>query len=121
MTGHVRRPEPPLGRLAADYLTPDEVAAMLRVSPKSIYRWAKQDATMPVLKIGHVVRFPRERLQAWLEDREQGLRPMRKLLHEPKPPGRGSTPSGTSASAAGGSAAPEGRALPGALSGQGIA
>jgi excisionase family DNA binding protein len=96
----------PLGSLAP-YLTPDEVAAMLQVSPKSVYRWAQEDPTMPALKIGRVVRFPRERLEAWLASREQGLRPMRKLV-------RGSTRSRTLT-------AQNGHALPGALSGQGIA
>ncbi len=58
--------------LEAEYLTPDQVAAMLQVSPKSIYRWAKIDLTLPVLKLGGTVRFPRERLLRWLRDREQG-------------------------------------------------
>jgi len=87
------------------YLTPDEVAAMLQVSPKSIYRWAQQDATMPALKIGRVVRFPRERLEAWLASREQGLRPMQKLL-------RGARPGEAHPTQSRALAAPEGRARP---------
>ncbi len=59
-------------RVAA-YLTPAEVAAELQISDKTVYRWAAQDATMPVLRIGGVVRFPRERFMAWLRDREHGL------------------------------------------------
>jgi excisionase family DNA binding protein len=54
------------------YLTPDEVADVLRLSTKSIYRLAKDNPDMPVLKIGGTVRFPRERLERWLRDREQG-------------------------------------------------
>jgi len=51
------------------YLTVQEVAALLKVSPKTIYRWASQDATMPALRIGGVVRFPPERLERWLRER----------------------------------------------------
>jgi len=56
-----------------DYMTAVEVARLLQVSAKSIYRWAAQDATMPVLRIGGVVRFPRERLLRWLRNHEQGF------------------------------------------------
>jgi excisionase family DNA binding protein len=54
------------------YLTAADVADGLRVSEKSVYRWAASDPTMPALRIGGVVRFPRERLERWLRDREQG-------------------------------------------------
>lgn len=54
------------------YLTPDEVAEMLQLSAKSIYRIAKADPTMPMLKLGGSIRFHRERLERWLRDREQG-------------------------------------------------
>jgi excisionase family DNA binding protein len=54
------------------YLTPDQVADMLQLSAKSIYRLAKEDASMPVLRIGGSLRFHRERLERWLRDREQG-------------------------------------------------
>ena len=68
---------------APDYLTPVEVAELLRVkNVKSIYRWTKADPTMPVLKIGGTVRFPRERLARWLRDREQG-RPRPRLRSAP--------------------------------------
>ena len=54
------------------YLTADQVGELLQASPKSVYRWAKQDPSMPMLRIGATVRFPRERLLAWLRAREQG-------------------------------------------------
>jgi excisionase family DNA binding protein len=54
------------------YLTAEDVAALLQVSTKTVRRWAAADATMPVLKIGAVTRFPRERLERWLRGREQG-------------------------------------------------
>src|SRR5438093_13258672 len=55
-----------------EYLTAEEVAQLLRVSVKSVSRWAINDKSMPVLRIGGRVRFPRERLLAWLRSREQG-------------------------------------------------
>jgi excisionase family DNA binding protein len=58
------------------YLTPEQVAEMLQLSVKSVYRIAK-DPTFPALKIGGSVRFPRERLLRWLRDREQGRPPRR--------------------------------------------
>src|SRR5215467_11052732 len=72
----------------AAYLTPKEVADMLRVSEKSIYRWAKDDPSMPMLRLGGTVRFPRERLERWLRDREQGRPLMRRPgPSESRPPG----------------------------------
>lgn len=55
-----------------EYLTAEQVAAWLQVSEKTVYRWAGNDPTMPVLRIGAVVRFPRERLERWFRAREQG-------------------------------------------------
>jgi predicted DNA-binding transcriptional regulator AlpA len=54
------------------YLTADQVGELLQVSAKSVYRWAAQDPSMPVLRIGATVQFPRVRLLAWLRSREQG-------------------------------------------------
>jgi excisionase family DNA binding protein len=70
--GHERGP--------AEYLTADEVGTILRLSPKTIYRLAKADPTLPMLKLGGAVRFPRERLLRWLWDREQGRPRIRKPM-----------------------------------------
>lgn len=65
------------------YLTLPEVAELLRLSPKSVYRLA-QEPTFPVLKLpggrNATLRFPRERLLRWLRDREQGRRLTRNQL-----------------------------------------
>jgi len=58
--------------VAPDYLLPAEVGQLLRLSVKSVYRLAAQDASMPMLKLGGSVRFPRRRLEEWLRDHEQG-------------------------------------------------
>src|SRR2546425_11050844 len=57
----------------AEYLTAGQIAELLQVSEKSVYRWAAGDPTFPMLKIGGTVRFPRERLIHWLRKREQGV------------------------------------------------
>ncbi len=55
---------------APPYLTPGKVARLLQVSEKTVLRWSLEDATMPVLRRGGVVRFHRERLEAWLARQE---------------------------------------------------
>lgn len=53
-----------------EYLTARDVAAMLQLSAKSVFRLARQDTSMPQLRLGGSVRFPRERLMKWLRARE---------------------------------------------------
>lgn len=67
------------------YLTPSQIADLLQVSTKSVLRWALADASMPVLKIGGTVRFPKERLLRWLREQEQG-RPAGRRSGSPKLP-----------------------------------
>ena len=62
------------------YLTARQVADLVGVAEKTVLRWSLQDASMPVLRRGRVVRFPRERLLVWLE-RQEPRAPRRK----PKP------------------------------------
>jgi excisionase family DNA binding protein len=64
----------------AEYLSAEEVAGILQLSPKTIYRLAKTDPTFPMLKLGGAVRFPRDRLLRWLWDREQGRPRIRKPM-----------------------------------------
>jgi excisionase family DNA binding protein len=67
------------------YLTAAEVAELLRVDEKTVSRWSLEDASMPVLRRGRVVRFHRERLMLWLERQEP--RGSRQLAHR-RPQGR---------------------------------
>lgn len=64
------------------FLTVHEVAGMLRLSDKAIYAMVLKDATVPMIRVGGTLRFPRERLLAWLRSREQGraARPIRKRM-----------------------------------------
>jgi hypothetical protein len=43
------------------YLTAMQVAELLQIDEKTVLRWSLQDASMPVLRRGRVVRFPLER------------------------------------------------------------
>jgi excisionase family DNA binding protein len=72
-------------QLETDYLTATQVARWLQVSEKSVYRWATHDPSMPALRIGGVVRFPRERLERWVRSREQGTGGARRV-RESRPP-----------------------------------
>ena len=74
------------GVVAHEYLTAAQVGRLLQVSEKSIYRWAQADPSMPVLRIGGTVRFPRERLERWLREREQGRPRMRRPVSSPGNP-----------------------------------
>jgi excisionase family DNA binding protein len=56
------------------YLAARDVAGLLKVAEKTVYALRKADPSMPALKIGGAVRFPKERLLKWLREREQGRR-----------------------------------------------
>src|SRR5262245_39922980 len=76
----VRRPEKtnllPARAPAAGtaYLSPAGLADELRVSTKTIYRWAAEDPTIPQLRMGTgkwgTLSFPRERVMHWFRTRE---------------------------------------------------
>lgn len=66
------------------YLTALQVAELLQVDEKTVLRWSLQDASMPVLRRGRVVRFPRERLLTWLERQEpRSARRSAQAQHKP--------------------------------------
>ncbi len=51
----------------AVYLTPDDVARLLQVHPRTVLRLAQQDATMPVTRLGtRLIRFETTALHRWL-------------------------------------------------------
>jgi excisionase family DNA binding protein len=67
------------------FLTVEQVAAMLQVSTKSILRWVAADPSMPVLRVGRILRFPREQLMQWFKSNSQGFGRKRthKQAHDP--------------------------------------
>src|SRR5215471_9397803 len=49
------------------FLTPKQVAGMLRVSEATVSRWAAQDATFPATRLpGRLVRIEEQAFQRWL-------------------------------------------------------
>jgi len=62
------------------YLTATQVSELLQIDESTVYRWASTDVSMPVLRIGGVVRFPAEQLARWLTERQQGARKRGRLI-----------------------------------------
>jgi excisionase family DNA binding protein len=56
------------------YVSAETIAQWLDVDSSTVYRWAANDSTVPALRIGGIVRFHRERMLTWLEQRTQGRR-----------------------------------------------
>ena len=63
-----RRPDPGGG---TTLLTDHDVAALLLVKPDTVRRWAAR-GEIPCLRLGRLLRFRREDLDAWLHSRESG-------------------------------------------------
>jgi excisionase family DNA binding protein len=51
---------------AGDILTIEEVAAYLRLTPQTIYKWA-QEKRIPAVKLGKEWRFRRSILDRWID------------------------------------------------------
>ena len=57
--------------MADDLLTTAEVEALLRVSRQTLVRWRK-DGTLPAVKIGRLVRYRRDAVEALLSPTQDG-------------------------------------------------
>ena len=57
----------------SEYTKPDELAATLRVSSKTITRWHQNGQLPPGIRIGSTLRWESAQLQRWLA---AGCRPM---------------------------------------------
>jgi excisionase family DNA binding protein len=64
----------PIKTATPPYLTAEQVGELLQVSPRTVQRWALEDASMPALRLGRTVRFPRAELERWFERSTQGSR-----------------------------------------------
>ncbi len=53
-----------------EILTIDEVAAYLRLTPQTIYKWA-QEKRIPAVKLGKEWRFRRSVIDKWFDDQLQ--------------------------------------------------
>ena len=65
MTQHV---DSRSGGGAPEYLTPAAAARLLRVSPKTITRWAREGKVPSVTTLGGHRRFPRQVIERLAED-----------------------------------------------------
>jgi len=64
------------GSAKVTWLTINEVAAHLRVSPKTLYRLVERDRSFPAIKVGGLLRVPQERLERWLERQHRTRKPL---------------------------------------------
>lgn len=54
--------------LSITLITADEIAALLKVSPKSIYRWASE-GRLPAFREGRLVRFLESDVETFVRER----------------------------------------------------
>ena len=61
-------------RCVSDFLTSKDVADMLKVSEATLSRWRAAEPLQgpPFVKIEGSIRYPREAMQKWLDDRTLG-------------------------------------------------
>jgi len=56
------------GLLGTSIVTAEEIAALLKVSPKSIYRWASE-GRLPAFREGRLVRFLESDVETFVKER----------------------------------------------------
>jgi excisionase family DNA binding protein len=61
----------PAKRCGLTFLTPDDLATMLSLSPKTICQMAREDGSMPVTRIGRAIRFEQQALHRWLFSKQR--------------------------------------------------
>lgn len=59
--------------LLTDYLTPNELAVELDISPRTLKHWDNQRIGPPRVVIGRLVRYRREAVTEWLRTHEQNF------------------------------------------------
>lgn len=64
--------------LLAEYLTRAEIAAELRVTPRTIIRWQQQPDGLPFVKLGDRVLYRRQSVAEWIERHEHQPNPRRR-------------------------------------------
>ena len=64
--------------LLEDFLTRDEIAAELGVSPRTILRWQNQTDGIPYVMLGGRILYRRCSIGDWLQKREKWPNPTRR-------------------------------------------
>lgn len=67
MKGERMKPEP---EPKDDVMNVEEVAELLKVKPKTVWKW-KKDRGLPFLKIGTATRYMRSDVMAWVASHKQ--------------------------------------------------
>ena len=68
--------------MVSPYMTVQDVAAYLRVKPKTIYAWASE-RRIPTVKLNGLLRFRREEIEAWAKSSERRATPAPAALGRP--------------------------------------
>jgi predicted DNA-binding transcriptional regulator AlpA len=71
--GDPNAPVAPSGALLAHFLTPEELAAQLGISPRTLNRWHALRRGPPRLMIGRKPYYRGSSVEKWLESRERGF------------------------------------------------
>lgn len=70
MTNHEKRAADALQLSPSDLLTPDQVAATLGLSHRTLAAWrSSRRSELPWVKVGSRIRYRRQDVAAWLESR----------------------------------------------------
>lgn len=62
----------------SEYLTIDDVADLLKCSVRTV-NYLRTNDGLPCVKLGRLVRFSREAVQAWLEERQKAASGVKSL------------------------------------------
>ena len=57
--------------LLEDYLTRDQLASELHVTPRTVARWQDQPNGIPYVEMGGRILYRRQSILAWIESRER--------------------------------------------------
>jgi len=56
-----------------EFLTVPQTAEILQVNPHTVYNWLYTKG-LPHVKLGKIVRIPRDKLDKWLEEQANGTK-----------------------------------------------
>lgn len=60
-----------MSALLHDFLTRDQLASELHVTPRTVIRWQNQPDGIPYIEMGGRILYRRQSILAWIEGRER--------------------------------------------------
>jgi len=60
-----------MATILSDYLTREQLAAELNITPRTLARWQSQPDAIPHVQVGGRILFKIASVRAWLESRER--------------------------------------------------